>query len=1113
MSNNIAIRITADVADLIAKKAVMSAELKAATKDLNDLAKAAKSGGVTDDLKTSMLAAADAVSKARAQIKGVDAELKRVGEGAANAGKGTEVASHHVMNFGYQINDMVVGLASGQRPLTVFLQQGAQIGQIAAQSGVGVMGLAKATWEQARATPVVSALLSPMGLAIGAVGTVAVSAAIAAKQLSDEQQRLTVTSLGLGAASGLSAEQIRAAGEAAARSGEQSVTAAIAGAEAFARAGVQSSSTITGLSEDVGLYAKLTGQDAADAQNELATAMKEPVKGAETLNDRLQILDATQLEQIRTLAASGEQAKAVAILEDALRKRLDEARAAGVQAASTWGQMTDSLSNLWRWLRDVNGRLDDFNLKWGMYLSGQGGKFEAAVAGAKAQRDAAAQQIARAQLNSDSSAGAALVAGTPEGQDAARRTALTSGISTLNKALAAEKQLHGENSDAYRRTSAALGEYKRALDSFIPSAEKAHQLSALDARLAEARQKHDKAGVQSLTEQRARLAMAGEVMSSADVDRAAADAGVKAYSGTAPAKGKKGPSAVSEWAQELQAQQIAEQNFFGESTEAELKFWQSKLALTKAGSKDRLDVQARIYQAEKTLARGAYDDRLAELDEQIQADRDNWAKVRADWDEKLAFIASKHGQESAEYRRAHREFLAEERRHEAEIERARQQAQERALDGLRRHLDTLRSIREQDAATQEALIRDRAQGQPLGEIEAVKAIAEQHHQLIEQQLTDLETLHAAQRQILSDEAAAADPGSGAYIEARAAMARADAEYFDQRATLEAQARNQAIQDILSLKQAYAGYMSGVVSATTSGFLGAVTRTQTFGQAAMGVYRALLGTVDQVLQQMVLRWITTHLLMSATQKAELAVQTGAHVAAESVKTGATIAGTATQTAVTVGGEAAKVAAVAAGQAAQVAATATGTATKAGIVGASNLKEITSHAAVAAAAAYRAMAGIPVVGPVLGAIAAATTFVAVEAFGALASLDVGTNFVPSDQLARIHQGERVMPAADNRAVIDLLRVGANARQVLPAIPRSEIAPSLRGEFGSMRSLPQHAIVEAIRGGPHAEPGAARGDFHLHYAPALERQNQPLRDQLWSHAGTLADILRQLRRDGKL
>lgn len=121
---------------------------------------------------------------------------------------------------------------------------------------------------------------------------------------------------------------------------------------------------------------------------------------------------------------------------------------------------------------------------------------------------------------------------------------------------------------------------------------------------------------------------------------------------------------------------------------------------------------------------------------------------------------------------------------------------------------------------------------------------------------------------------------------------------------------------------------------------------------------------------------------------------------------------------VSAEQAKVAASTAGQAGQVSATATGSATKAGIVGASNLKEITSHAATAAAAAYHAMAGIPVVGPVLGAAAAATTFAAVEAYGVLASFDKGANVIPTDMIAQIHAGERIVPAADNRAIIEAL-----------------------------------------------------------------------------------------------
>ena len=78
MPNNIAVSITADVVDLQAKRAVMSAELKAATKDLNAFAKEAATTGATDQLRAGMLASAEAAEKARAKIALVTQELKEL---------------------------------------------------------------------------------------------------------------------------------------------------------------------------------------------------------------------------------------------------------------------------------------------------------------------------------------------------------------------------------------------------------------------------------------------------------------------------------------------------------------------------------------------------------------------------------------------------------------------------------------------------------------------------------------------------------------------------------------------------------------------------------------------------------------------------------------------------------------------------------------------------------------------------------------------------------------------------------------------------------------------------------------------------------------------------
>ena len=99
--------------------------------------------------------------------------------------------------------------------------------------------------------------------------------------------------------------------------------------------------------------------------------------------------------------------------------------------------------------------------------------------------------------------------------------------------------------------------------------------------------------------------------------------------------------------------------------------------------------------------------------------------------------------------------------------------------------------------------------------------------------------------------------------------------------------------------------------------------------------------------------------------------------------------------------------------QVAATATAATQTQSINALTTLKSITNDAVKAAAGAYQAVVGIPIVGPVLAPIAAGVAFAGVEALGALASLDTGTNLVPRTGVYQLHQNEAVVPAKYNPA----------------------------------------------------------------------------------------------------
>lgn len=115
-----------------------------------------------------------------------------------------------------------------------------------------------------------------------------------------------------------------------------------------------------------------------------------------------------------------------------------------------------------------------------------------------------------------------------------------------------------------------------------------------------------------------------------------------------------------------------------------------------------------------------------------------------------------------------------------------------------------------------------------------------------------------------------------------------------------------------------------------------------------------------------------------------------IVGEKTKTAATVTGNAMRTASNVG-------------AAQTSNLADVGAMKSGIFG---------HAGSAAAAVWDDTAQIPVVGPFLAPEAAAAAFVAVMAFGDdLPSFAVGTDYVPYDMKANIHQGEAIIPANIN------------------------------------------------------------------------------------------------------
>lgn len=193
MSNS-AGRTSASMDRMVAANNRMSAALQTSNKATIDAVKyinglqyeletVGKSALQLKAIEIRMAAARAPTAELQQEIRSLGAQLliaernaDRASGGAATGitgmGNSSKLASHHSLNLFHQLNDVFVSLSSGQKPMTVFIQQGSQIGGIMAQAGIGVGGLARALLGMASAAAM-AVLTNPLLLAAAAAAAAA----------------------------------------------------------------------------------------------------------------------------------------------------------------------------------------------------------------------------------------------------------------------------------------------------------------------------------------------------------------------------------------------------------------------------------------------------------------------------------------------------------------------------------------------------------------------------------------------------------------------------------------------------------------------------------------------------------------------------------------------------------------------------------------------------------------------------------------------------------------------------------------------------------------------------------------------------------------------------
>lgn len=353
--------------------------------------------------------------------------MARLAQGVKGVGDQSRYAREQMRNLSYQMTDIVTGLATGQNPFYVLLQQG---GQLKDTFG-GVLPALRA----------VASVFTLVRVAAGGVAGAIGAFAIASIQGARESEALNKALAATGNAAQVTAGQYEAAVRSISAGSKLGAGDVRDLAEAFVATGKLSAGAFEPAVRAAAAYAKATGASVEDTTKRFADLTQDAYKWATGMANAYRAVSAARLEEIRQLQAQGRSQEAIKLASDSVAEAIT-ARIVPSQYAVVrgWEALTKAISDYWDKLKGFardetpEGRLESLLKK---QQEREAARAAGALPGAGIFRDEARElaQIRALQSLVGSSRRARDQLAANQSEDAQERQAMTDASISATNAL------------------------------------------------------------------------------------------------------------------------------------------------------------------------------------------------------------------------------------------------------------------------------------------------------------------------------------------------------------------------------------------------------------------------------------------------------------------------------------------------------------------------------------------------------------------------------------------------------------------------------------------------------------------------------------------------------